>query len=287
MLRIKSGAGRYRPSSYPVLTAAQARELASEAQRLIETIQPQSIVGLRDRALIGVMGYAWARADVVVAMQVRDYYRVGDRYWVRLRENGAERHEIVDRELEPHIDRYLMAAQIINEPRSPLFRATLSGTERIGPRTVRRSYVLALIKKLTNPAAIAPPKKAVDAKIWRRCAIPDAAKLIDNIPNRSTIGRRDRAILGLMLYALVPPKLIPSLYVNNYYRINDQSWIVLEGNPVPAPPDLAILMCEYVEGLPRSNGIAPLFRINRDSPMTVADIRKMVLRRRRETRRPR
>jgi site-specific recombinase XerD len=44
----------------PVLTADQAR-------RLIESIDVSTFVGLRDRALIGVMTYAFARIGAVVA----------------------------------------------------------------------------------------------------------------------------------------------------------------------------------------------------------------------------
>ncbi len=61
----------------PVLTADQVR-------RLIESIDISSLVGLRDRALIGVMTYAFARIGAVVAMRVADYYREGQRWWLRL-----------------------------------------------------------------------------------------------------------------------------------------------------------------------------------------------------------
>ena len=59
----------------PVLTEEQAR-------RLIESIDTSTVVGLRDRALIGVMTYAFARIGAVVAMRVEDYYPEGKRWWV-------------------------------------------------------------------------------------------------------------------------------------------------------------------------------------------------------------
>jgi site-specific recombinase XerD len=61
----------------PVLTEEQAR-------RLIESLGTSTVVGLRDRALIGVMTYAFARIGAVVAMKVEDYYPEGKRWWVRL-----------------------------------------------------------------------------------------------------------------------------------------------------------------------------------------------------------
>src|SRR5438128_5979322 len=56
----------------PVLTEEQAR-------RLIQSLDTSTLVGLRDRALIGVMTYAFARIGAVVAMKVEDYYPAGKR----------------------------------------------------------------------------------------------------------------------------------------------------------------------------------------------------------------
>ncbi len=52
----------------PVLTADQARTL-------LDSIKTDSIVGLRDRALIGLMCYTFARVSAMVHMRVEDYYR--------------------------------------------------------------------------------------------------------------------------------------------------------------------------------------------------------------------
>ena len=76
----------------------QARQDAGaddeEARRLIDSIDISTLVGLRDRALIGVMTYAFARIGAVVAMRVEDYYPNGKRWWVRLHEKGGKRHEM-------------------------------------------------------------------------------------------------------------------------------------------------------------------------------------------------
>jgi site-specific recombinase XerD len=56
----------------PVLTEEQAR-------RLLESIDTSTLVGLRDRVLIGVMTYAFARIGAVVGMKVEDYYPAGKR----------------------------------------------------------------------------------------------------------------------------------------------------------------------------------------------------------------
>src|SRR6516164_2815924 len=66
----------------PVLITDQAREL-------LESINTSSVVGLRDRALIGVMTYTFARVGAVVGMTVDDYYPEGKRWWLRLHEKAA------------------------------------------------------------------------------------------------------------------------------------------------------------------------------------------------------
>ena len=68
----------------PVLTEDQARHL-------LDSIDVTTVVGLRDRALISVMIYSFARIGAVVAMRVEDYYPGGKRWWVRLHEKGGKR----------------------------------------------------------------------------------------------------------------------------------------------------------------------------------------------------
>lgn len=130
------------------LTAAEARELLADAQRLIAAIDPGTVAGRRNRAVIGLMGYAWASLDAVLGMQVRDYYALGDRRWVRLIENGFERHELVDRRLEQLIDEYLAAAGIAAEPRTPLFRTTLQNG-KVAHRKVSRGKILGILRNLS------------------------------------------------------------------------------------------------------------------------------------------
>jgi site-specific recombinase XerC len=67
------------------------------------------LVGLRDRALISVMTFAFARIGAVVAMRVEDYYPKGKRWWVRLHEKGGKRHEMpAHHTLEAYLDTYIL-----------------------------------------------------------------------------------------------------------------------------------------------------------------------------------
>jgi site-specific recombinase XerC len=71
---------------------------ADQARKLLDSIDTTTVVGLRDRALISVMTFAFARIGAVVAMRVEDYCPQGKRWWVRRHEKGGKRH--VDREAD-------------------------------------------------------------------------------------------------------------------------------------------------------------------------------------------
>ena len=102
----------------PVLTA-------DEVRALLDAIPIDTLIGLRDRALIGVMVYTFARVNAVIGMKVKDYFTQGRRGWVRLHEKGGNEHEVpCHHSLEQILDDYFVAAGIAGEPDGPLFRTT-------------------------------------------------------------------------------------------------------------------------------------------------------------------
>jgi site-specific recombinase XerD len=81
---------------------------ASEARILIDSIDVATNVGLRNRALIGLMVYSFARIGAGLAMKVEDVYTQNRRLWVRLREKGGKRHEMpCHHNLELYLTEYL------------------------------------------------------------------------------------------------------------------------------------------------------------------------------------
>ena len=132
----------------PVLTADQAREL-------LDSIDASTLIGLRDRALIGVMTYAFARVSAVVAMRVEDDFANGKRWWVRLHEKGGKRHEMpAHHKLEAFLDEYLKAAGIVEEGRSPLFRAAVGRTGALGLRPMNRVDAYRMIQRRALKAGL-------------------------------------------------------------------------------------------------------------------------------------
>ena len=76
-----------------VVTSGQTPVLdPAEARALLDSIDVSTHAGLRDRALIGLMVYSFARIGAALGMAVEDVYTQNRRLWVRLREKGGKRH---------------------------------------------------------------------------------------------------------------------------------------------------------------------------------------------------
>ncbi len=96
-----------------------------EARALLDSIDVSTLIGLRDRALIGTMIYTFARIGAVLAMSVGDYYSQGRRGWIRLHEKGGKEHQSpCVAKLEAYLDEYIAAAGIAIDKAGPLWRTT-------------------------------------------------------------------------------------------------------------------------------------------------------------------
>ena len=121
---------------------------AEQARRLLDSIDTSTLVGLRDRALISVMTFAFARVGAVVAMRVEDYYPKGKRWWVRLHEKGGKRHEMpAHHNLEAYLDAYIEAAGIHDGGKTPLFRSAAGRTGALTDKAMHRVDAWRMIQR--------------------------------------------------------------------------------------------------------------------------------------------
>jgi len=132
----------------PVLRADQARQL-------FDSIDASTVVGLRDRAIIAIMLFGFARVSAVVAMKVEDYYPDGSGWWFRFHEKGGKEHVVpVHRAAKVLLDHYLEATGICDEPTGPLFRATRGRTRVLGNGALTRSDVFRMVKRRAKAAGL-------------------------------------------------------------------------------------------------------------------------------------
>ncbi|NIE82527.1 tyrosine-type recombinase/integrase [Burkholderia sp. Cy-647] len=133
----------------PVLEAAEARQL-------LDSIDVTMPGGLRDRALIALMMFSFARVGAALAMRVEDVYVAQRRLWVRLREKGGKVHAMpCHHTLETALHAYLDSAGIASEPKSPLFRTIARGTGRLSDRQLSQANAYAMVRRRAAAAGIA------------------------------------------------------------------------------------------------------------------------------------
>ena len=133
----------------PVLSPAEAR-------KLLETIDTDTLAGLRDRALVSVMLYSFARVSAVLGMQRQDYFGQGSRGWLRLHEKGGRRHDVpAHHRAAAALDAYVEAAGL-EESKAALFQSMDPARRRLTGRALERRVVLAMIKRRVVAAGLPP-----------------------------------------------------------------------------------------------------------------------------------
>lgn len=188
----------------PVLAPDEARQMLDDIETVRKAVldggassEQPDIVGLRDRALIGVMVYTFARVGAVLQMRVKDYFVQRRRGWVRLHEKGGKEHEVpCHHNLESYLDEYIEAAGLAADPEGFLFpttgrktgrqhrmqqqdayrmiqrRARAAGIEtRIGNHTFRATGITAYLKnsgKLEIAQSIANHESPRTTKLYDR-----------------------------------------------------------------------------------------------------------------------
>jgi integrase len=128
---------------------------ADEARTLLDAIETDSLPGLRDRALIGLMVYTFARVGAAVSMRVEDFFVQGRRSWVRLHEKGGKEHEMpTHHNLDRYLEEYIAAAGIGQDRKGPLFRTTQGRTGKLTGNPMVQSDVWRMIRRRAAKSGI-------------------------------------------------------------------------------------------------------------------------------------
>lgn len=132
----------------PVLTAEEARTL-------LDAIDTGTPAGLRDRALIALMVYTFARVGAAVQMRVQDVFVQGRRTWIRLHEKGGKEHEMpCHHSLEEYLHAYIEGAGLVGDPKGYLFRTVPRRSGVLTDRPMVQADVYRMIARRALAAGI-------------------------------------------------------------------------------------------------------------------------------------
>jgi site-specific recombinase XerD len=126
-----------------------------EARKLLDSIDTSTEIGLRDRALLALMVYSFARVGAALAMRVEDVYTERRRLWVRLREKGGKAHVMpCHHNLESYLSAYIDKTGISDDSKGPLFRTIGRRTKRLTRTALSQPDAYRMIERRTEAAGI-------------------------------------------------------------------------------------------------------------------------------------
>jgi site-specific recombinase XerD len=144
---------------------------SEEASALLAGMDVSTVVGLRDRAIIAVMRYSFARVSAVVRLVVEDYFPQNKRWWLRLREKNGKLNEMpCHHKLEGYLDAYIKAAGIEDDRKGPLFRSAIGKTGVLSAKPMSRVDVWYMIRRRASDAGIKTP---ISCHTFRATGITD------------------------------------------------------------------------------------------------------------------
>lgn len=141
----------------PVLTAEETRQL-------LDSIEADTLIGLRDRALIATMVFSFARIGAVTGLTVGHLFTQDRRLHLRLLEKGSKHHVMpCHHTLEACLVAYLDCAGLWAAPGAPLFQGVvkrrLDGKTvwRLSGKGLQQANAFAMVRRRSLAAGIATP----------------------------------------------------------------------------------------------------------------------------------
>ncbi len=148
-------AGSVRGPSHSVKRGKTPVLAPEEARRLLNSIDVTTPSGLRDRALIALMVFSFARIGAALRMLVEDAYVQDRRLWVRLHEKGGRRHEMpCHHSLEAYLHAYIDGCGLGDDRKGPLFRTIARGTGQLSATPLPQANAFQMVRRRAAAAGI-------------------------------------------------------------------------------------------------------------------------------------
>jgi site-specific recombinase XerD len=126
------------------------------ARKVLRSVNVSSLVGLRDRAAIGIMIYTAARVGAVAKLTMESFDHDGTQWTLRFTEKGGKAREIpVRHDLKQFLHQYLKTAKLKDEPKeSPLFRTTVRRTKKLTEKAMTAVDMCRMVKRRMKAAGL-------------------------------------------------------------------------------------------------------------------------------------
>ena len=130
----------------------------AEMRTLLDSIDGSKPVDFRDRALIGLMAYTFARVSTAVGLDVEDLFHQEHGLWLRFRAKGGKQStKPCHHELTGFLLDYIAVADIRDDKKGPLFRPWDRRNRVLARKRLIRQRVLDMVKRRVRQAGIHTP----------------------------------------------------------------------------------------------------------------------------------
>ncbi len=117
------------------------------ARKLLRSIDSSDPVGLRDRAIIGILIYTAVRVSAVAELKLADFYDTVSQYCLRFSEKGGKSREIPCRhDLQLFLQEYVA---MLEQPlgKAPMFRTALRRSKTLTERSMSAGDIARMVKR--------------------------------------------------------------------------------------------------------------------------------------------
>jgi integrase/recombinase XerD len=134
---------------YSAVDGKTAEITVCQAKKLFKSLDTSNVVGLRDRAVIGVLAYTGARVGAVTKLRLGDYRNLGEERVLRFREKGGKEREIpVRHDLDVWLREYIEAAGLgAEDKKAPLLRSAEQKRKRLTTAGYQAHSIRQMLKR--------------------------------------------------------------------------------------------------------------------------------------------